>query len=123
MASDMYVSVDVRPNIKTQTGLAVIPDRIMYMVARMTLDQTRSDGIIPKDTGKLRTSSMAGGVKKDFNSYYIGSYTNYAKYVWNMNGVNWTTPGSEGQWYARIMERHGQTIINNAINRGWRDVM
>lgn len=124
MASDMYVTVDVRPNIKVMTGLAQIPDRVMYTVARMTLDQTRSDGIIPRDTGKLRTSSMAGGVKKSGDGdYYIGSYTNYAKYVWGMHDVNWTTSGTDGQWYARIIERHGQTIVKNAVDRGWRQSM
>lgn len=122
--TNLSVTVDIRPNIKTMAGLQKIPDRVIYIVARMTLDQTRSDGIIPKDSGRLRTSSMAGGVKKSSdNSYYIGSYTGYAKYVWKMHDVNWTTSGTDGQWYARTMERHGQTIIKNAIDRGWRQSM
>lgn len=121
--NDLVVSVDIRPNIKVMSGLKVIPDRVIYTVARMTLDQTRSDGIIPRRKGTLRTSSMAGGVRGSNGNYYIGSYTSYAKYVWKMHDVNWTTPGTDGQWYARTIQRHGQTIINNAINKAWRDVM
>lgn len=117
----MEVSVRLVPNTKTQAGLKVLPDRVMYSVARQTLDM--SYPTIPRNKGKLRTSSMSAGVKGSNGNYYIGSYTSYASYVWNMEGVNWTTPGTEGKWYARTIKRHGQIIINNAINKTWRDVM
>lgn len=123
--TNLGISVDIRPNIKVMAGLKTIPDRVIWNVARNVLDQSRSDGIIPKDTGKLRTTSMKGGVQKMSNgSYYIGSYTSYAKYVWKMpNGTNWSEPGSSSQWYTKTIERHGQTIIHNAINKGWRETM
>lgn len=117
----MEVSVKVVSNTKTQAGLKVIPDRVMYSVARQTLDMSYS--LIPRRKGKLRTSSMSAGVRGSNGNYYIGSYTSYASYVWNMEGVNWTTPGTDGKWYARTIKRHGQTIINNAINKGWRETM
>ena len=125
--NDLVVSVDIRPNIKVMSGLKVIPDRVMRQVARETLD--RAYPIIPmsppgaKTRGQLRKTSMAGGIRGSNGNYYIGSYTSYAKYVWKMHDVNWTTPGTDGQWYARAIQRHGQTIINNAINKAWRDVM
>lgn len=123
----MEVSVKLVPNTKTQAGLKVIPDRVMRQVARETLD--RAYPIIPmsppgaKTRGQLRKTSMAGGVRGSNGNYYIGSYTSYASYVWNMEGVNWTTPGTDGKWYTRTLKRHGQTITQNAINKAWRDVM
>lgn len=117
----MEVSVKVVPNTKTQAGLKVIPDRVIYSVARQTLDMSYST--IPRRKGKLRTSSMSAGVRGSNGNYYIGSYTSYASYVWNMEGVNWTTPGTDGKWYTRTLKRHGQTITQNAINKTWRDVM
>lgn len=121
----MDVSVEVVLNTKTLNGLKRVPDIVMRKVARQTLDMSYTT--IPKSNrkhnGKLRSSSMAGGVKKDSTGYYIGSYTSYASYVWNMEGVHWTTPRTNNKWYLRTLKKHGKTIINNAINQGWRDVM
>lgn len=117
----MEITYNVVPDIKTMTGLKKVPDRVIYAVARQTLDLAYST--IPRDTGKLRTSSMAGGVKGGNGNYYIGSYTGYASYVWTMEGVHWTTSGTNNKWYARTLERHGQTITMNAINQGWRQTM
>lgn len=120
----MEITYNVVPNIKTMTGLKKVPDRVVFNVARITLDMARDTDIIPKDTGRLRTSSMAGGVRGGNGNYYIGSYTDYASYVWNMpDSTNWTVTASNNKWYARTLERHGQTIINIAIDRGWRQSM
>ena len=66
---------------------------------------------------------MAFGVNKINGGYCIGSITDYASYVWNMEGVHWTTPGSNNKWYARTIQRHGETIKQIAITRGWSEVM
>lgn len=117
----MEITVNLQPNLKTMSGLKQIPDKVMYSVARQTLDLAYTT--IPRDTGKLRTSSMSGGVKGSNGNYYIGSYTKYASSVWKMENVNWTTPGTNNKWYARTIQRHGTTIMNNAINQGWRQSM
>ena len=117
----MEVKVEVVPNTKTMNGLKQVPDRVLYRVARQTLDLSLTT--IPKNKGKLRSSSMAGGVRGTKGNWYIGSYTSYASYVWKMENVNWTTPGTNGKWYERTLKRHGRTITQNAINQGWRDVM
>ena len=118
----MEVSVRLVPNTKTQAGLKRIPDRVMYSVARQTLDM--SYPTIPRNKGKLRTSSMGGGVRGSNGNYYIGSYTGYASHVWNMpDSTNWTTSGTNNKWYTRTLQRHGATIMNNAINKGWRETM
>lgn len=120
----MQVTCEVVPNTRTMNGLKRLPDKVVWNVARNTLDMARSIEIIPKDTGRLRTSSMAGGVRGGNGNYYIGSYTDYASYVWNMpSSTNWTVPASNNKWYARVLERHGAVITNNAINQGWKDTM
>lgn len=118
----MKISAEFKWNPHTQRGLKQIPSTILYTIARQTLDI--SYPIIPKDTGKMRTSSMAAGVRSSNpNEYYIGSYTRYASYVWDMTNVHWTTPGTNNKWYARTLKKHGQSIIDTAINQSWKKEM
>lgn len=119
----MEVSVQVVPNPKTMAGLKVLPDRVMYQIARETLDM--SQPIIPLGaTHKLRGTSMAMGVRGSSGNYYIGSYTSYASAVWDMpDSTNWTTPGTNNKWYTRTLKKHGKSITENAINRGWSESM
>ena len=93
------------------------PDRIMYEIASMTLDMSFT-GIPLGKTGNLRKTSKAAGVRGQNGNYYIGSYTNYAKYVWDMpESTNWTTPGTNSQWYKRYWQKHGKSISKNVIER------
>ena len=46
---------------------------------------------VPKETGTLRGSMQ---IKPDEVSWN----TDYAEYVYNMSGVNWTTPDTGGDW-------------------------
>lgn len=118
----MNIAVEFKPNKKTESGLKRIPDEVLYRIARQTLDMTSP--IIPKDTGRLRTSSNSGGVRGGNGDYYIGSYTDYATYVWNMNdSVNWSEPGTHSQWYTRTLKEKGEVIINNAVNQAWKELM
>lgn len=118
----MNVSVDFKWNPKVQNGLKVIPDDILYTIAKQTLDLSRP--LIPKDKGKLRTATASGGVRGTSGDYYIGSYTSYATRVWNLpDSTNWTTPGTNNKWFARTLKRHGATIINNATNQAWKKDM
>lgn len=122
----MEVSCQLKWNPKVHKGLKTIPDDILYEVALETLD--RSYNLIPMSniknhSGTLRRSSKSGGVRGGNGDYWIGSYTKYASYVWNMEGVNWTTPGTNNKWYARTLKRYGQTIIQNSISKSWRKDM
>lgn len=118
----MSVSIEFKPNIKTQNGLKKIPDVVLYTIAREVLDLSQT--IIPKDTGKLRSSSMGAGVRGVPGDYYIGSYTDYASYVWEMPpGTNWTEPGTNSQWYIRTIKEKGTVIVNDAVNRAWKETM
>lgn len=122
----MDVSVEFKWNPVVQKGLQKIPDDILYEIAKQTLDL--SVPMIPMSKkighyGTLRRSSINGGVRGGKGDYYIGSYTKYAKHVWNMENVNWTTPGTNNKWYARTLKKHSATIINNAITKSWRKDM
>lgn len=97
-----------------------VSDKIAYSVARMTLDLSYTH--IPlatyKNAGKLRQTSTSAGVRGGQGNYYIGSYTDYAKYVWKMGtGTNWSTPGTNGKWYEEVWKKQRQTIVNTAIER------
>ena len=120
------MEVELKWSPKVQKGLKNIPDDILYLIAKQTLDL--SVPMIPMSTkkntsGTLRRSSVAGGVRGGNGDFYIGSYTHYAKYVWNMENVHWTTPGTNSKWYARTLKKNGQIIINNAIKQSWRKDM
>lgn len=97
-----------------------IPDKTMYEVARNTLDLTYTHIPLSNmvNAGKLRQSSTSAGVRGDRGNYHIGSYTDYAKFVWSMgNNTNWTTPGTFGKWYAEIWKRNGKQILQSALER------
>lgn len=122
----MDVNCELKWNPKVHFGLKKIPSDILYSIAKQTLDM--SIPMIPMSkkkghAGTLRRSSVRGGVRGSKNDYYIGSYTKYAKHVWNMENVNWTTPGTNNKWYARTLKKYSSTIINNAINQSWRKDM
>lgn len=124
----MDVTFEFQWNNKTLNGLNKIPDDILYTIARQTLDM--SVNIIPKSVGKatsgnLRRTSLIGAVRGGNGDYYIGSYTRYAKRVWNMNDTttNWSTPNTHSQWYARTLKTNGKLILDNAINKSWKELM
>lgn len=122
----MEITYEFKWNPQVQNGLKTIPDDILYTMARETLDL--SYPMIPMSnivnhSGTLRRSSISGGVRGGNGDFYIGSYTNYASHVWNMENVNWTTPGTNNKWYARTLKKHSSMIIDNAINKSWRKDM
>lgn len=117
----MEITYEFQWNTKVRLGLKKIPDDILYSVARQTLDL--SYPIIPKDTTTMARSSMSNGVRGGNGDFYIGSFTDYASYVWKMENVHWTTPGTTNKWFARTLNKNGKTIIDNAINQSWRKDM
>lgn len=96
------------------------PDKVLYAVASMTLDMTYPT--IPKSnltgSGKLRQTSKSAGVRGSNGDYYIGSYTEYAKYVNTYpTTTNWSTPGTTSNWYKKTWKKKGKVITDNAIGR------
>ena len=123
----MDVDAELRLNPKTMGGLKRIPDAVLYTIAKETLDYSQPITPMSKmknHAGTLRRETASGGVKGSNGDYYIGSYTNYAKYVWKMpSSTNWTTPNTNNKWFVRALKEHQATIIDNAINKAWRKEM
>lgn len=115
------MNYEVVINLNTKLGKELIntSDKMIYTIARTTLDLTAP--IIPFNTGKLRSSSYAYGVKPIDNGYEIGSNTYYASDVWNLNAdeTNWTTPGTTSKWYATEWNRKRNNIVSQSISK-WR---
>ena len=103
-----------------QQKLLSTPDKIMYAFARLTLDRTYQHIPLSNkvNSGRLRTSSMAYGVKGSNGEYSIGSRTSYAKYVWNMgSGTNWSTPGTYGKWYEKTCKELKKNLLSVAVKQ------
>ena len=114
----MKVDTSVKWYSGKKLKLLNYPDKVTYETARMTLDVSYTK--IPLATtvgaGKLRQSSTSAGVRGSKGNYYIGSYTNYAKYVWVMpRTTNWTEPGTFGKWYQEIYTKQKKSIVGIAI--------
>lgn len=93
-----------------------VPDKIVRDIATITLNT--SFPMIPERTGKMRQSTLAKGVQGSNCHYKIGSYTDYASYVYNMpDKTHWTTPGTNGEWFIRTWKMKGKSITSQAVGR------
>lgn len=110
------VKIVWKPGAKEKI-LDEFPDKVVYTIASMTLDMAYT--MIPMGkTGNLRKTSKSAGVRGSNKDYYIGSYTNYAKFVWLMpESAKWTTPGTDSKWYERYWNKNKSMIIKNALER------
>lgn len=95
-------------------------DKVVYGIARQTLDFTNSKNYFPRLSGDLQLSSMSCGVLNLGNMEYGLSYDEgtayYTKYVWKMGeGTNWTNPSTLPRWYANAFFRHKTEIVQLAL--------
>lgn len=89
-------------------------DRVVYEVARATLDLTA--GNFPRLTGDLERGSYEMGVVGSNKEYGLGSTVDYAKYVWEKpQNTNWTNPNTIAQWYYWKFRVRENEIINQAV--------
>ena len=116
-----YVSVELKFNKNTLNKIDNLPDKVVYKIARKTLDYSNS--VIPMSrglstSGQLRRDTMAYGVHGSDGNYYIGSPTSYANRVWHYNDstTNWTTPNTHSKWFNVALKRHQKSIVENSIN-------
>jgi len=94
-------------------------DKVVYSLARATLDFTNSSHYFPYRSGELNKSSMARGVipigQSTYGLGYQGS-TTYAPRVWQMgSNTNWTNPSTLPQWYISTFEKHKTELLQLAI--------
>ena len=106
-----------------------LPDKILYEIARRTLDL--SHNYIPKSNivghaGTLRRSTFSNGVKGSHGDYYISSesaITPYASRVWSLNDAttHWTTKGTHSEWFIYTIKTHQNVVVNQAIDKVRKD--
>lgn len=110
------VNASLKWNEKTKRMLGEAPEKVMYAIARQTLDLTGSSKVVARKDGDTEDTMYAEGVKGDFSSgYYIGNFTKYASYVYPKSGVNWTNKNTKTRWFEYIWKRHGKHITQTAI--------
>ena len=122
----MEVTYSFDLNKKTELGLQNISDDFLFAVADQVLEFSISKEIIPINTHKMETKSRAYGVHRNKGDMVIGSPTDYATRVWNLpqETTHWTNQGkAHSQWYAYTIKQYGQVIIDNALNRAWKENM
>lgn len=116
MGKYLSISAKLTWNKEEKKKLEEVSNIVPYEVARNLLDVTFSH--IPKDTGKMRKTSMSAGVRGSNGDYYIGSYTSYAMRVWLMpSTTNWSEPGTYGKWYERVWTSKGDMMLQNSLKR------
>lgn len=108
-----------------QKELQKMPNKVVEIVARETLNRTYPT--IPMSSalnrnvnrGRLRRETIAKGVQKNSNTYYLESPTYYSNYVYNMNNTttNWSTPGTKSQWFSETWNKEGKSIFAKTIER------
>lgn len=95
-------------------------DKVVYSLARETLDFTNTKRYFPRRSGDLQNSSMSCGVVNLGNMSYGLSYDEgtayYTKYVWKMGeGTNWTNDNTLPQWYMSTFSKHKTELVQLAI--------
>ena len=111
----MKCSVELNINKQVLKDIQELPDVVVFEIARKTLDLSFEK--IPKKSGKMRASSMNGGVRGQNGDYYIGSYTDYANRVWSLpEDSNWSEPGTNNKWFERTLKEKTKIIVDEAIN-------
>ena len=99
--------------------LKKVPDKVVYEVARQTLDRVGSIKITPYRTGKMERTMFQKGVVKDSSGIYtIGNYTDYAQKVYNKpQGTNWTNPNSKSKWFEWFWRTNGKSVFESTVAR------
>lgn len=111
-------NVVFKVNTKTMKELENIPDKVMYAIARQTLDRVGSSKITPYKTGKMEMTMFSSGVRGNNKNYYIGNFINYAGYVYAFpQSVNWTNPLSKAQWFESFWKANGKNVFENVVAR------
>lgn len=124
----MSVEATLKWNEKTRINLQQAPEKVMRMIARDTLDETKSAKVMPNSSratyrippghrsGELEMSAYENGVQGDFETgFYIGNFTDYAMYVYPKSNVHWTNPNTKTKWFEHIWTTKGSGIIDRAI--------
>ena len=90
-------------------------DKVVFGIARTTLDFTNSMRHFPYLTGELQRASMSEGVVMETKgTYHLGARSvEYAPKVWYYGkNTNWTNKSTLPQWYKSTYNKY-KDIINS----------
>lgn len=99
-------------------------DKVVYGIARTTLDFTNSKKAFPWRTGTLNLASMAAGVSKfgeasyglGYSKEYNGVSVNYGKKVYEYpQSTNWSRSSTIAHWYKGVYDRYRNEINQVAL--------
>ena len=111
-------NIEVKWDSKTKKQLAELPDKVVYAIARATIDYLIASQYTPWKSGKMERSMSAKGVQKDGSGYYIGNFTDYASAVYKKpQSTNWSRKTTRAQWLDTLWKEKGDSITNMCIAR------
>ena len=93
-------------------------DKVVFGIARATLDLTSGLHHFPYLTGELSRASMAEGVGQiSKGTYYLGARgVEYAPKVWKYGyGTKWTNKNTLPQWYESVYKKYREFINDRAV--------
>ena len=116
------VSISLKLNNQTLKTIDQLDDKVMYEMARKTLDMSEihiPKSAIVRHAGTLRRVTKANGVRGYNGDWYISSTTNYASRVWNLpdQGTNWTTSRTHSKWFDWTLKHYQKQIIDSSIDK------
>ena len=113
------MSVEIKYNKTTMNKLKMLPDKIVYEIARQTLDRVGSMKITPYRTGRMERTMFTKGVTREISGVYtIGNYTSYAQYVYAMpQNTKWTNPSSKAKWFDYFWRTQGKNVTDSVVKR------
>lgn len=93
-------------------------DKVVYGIARATLDFTNTRHHFPYLSGELNRASMSEGVVQETKgTYHLGARgVEYAPKVWRYGqGTNWTNKSTLPQWYKSVYQKYRNEINQVAL--------
>lgn len=117
MSDTFHISFEVIKPMPTKQ-ISKWEDKVVFGIARATLDFTNSMQHFPYLSGKLNRASMAEGVvQESFGTYHLGAKgVEYAPKVWGYgNDTNWTNKKTLPQWYNAVYKKYRDTINSVAL--------
>ena len=95
-------------------------DKVVFGIARATLDFTNTRHHFPYLSGDLNRASMSAGVinisKGTYGLGYDNENVDYGKTVWKYGqGTNWTNKSTLPQWYKSVYNKYRNEINQVAL--------
>ena len=100
----------------------IFEDRVVYDVAVLTREFTKSSKAYPYLTGELERQEVAAPIVGSNKDYGLTAGVNYATRVYNYKNANWTNPSTEPQWYYNVFNKNGNTILSESVIRALKEV-